>query len=268
MTFSYHEGIETQGISEVDRDLRFSAGSVGSARDGFPFINSKLKMPAQQKTIERPRLIGLLSRSIEQFPATLISGRAGTGKTALAAAFSQTVGNYGWYSVESSDREWPVFRRYFARFIQANVSPNQQQSDCDPEPRCIQETDVARFLVNAFAVSYAQPTAVPRLLVMDDIHHIFDAHWFDEFFQLLLFSLPSNMHLLMLCRSKPPSPLWRLRSKQMLNVLDEKVIAFTPTETEELFKNKEYPSDVARIAHAACYGRVSKLLQYLEMKGQ
>jgi ATP/maltotriose-dependent transcriptional regulator MalT len=39
----------------------------------------------------------------------------------------------------------------------------------------------------------------------------------------------------MLSRSKPPTPIWRLRSKQVLNVIDEKLLAFSLAEAQEFF---------------------------------
>jgi hypothetical protein len=68
----------------------------------------------------------------------------------------------------------------------------------------------------------------------------------------------------MLCRSKPPGPLWRLRSKQMLNVIDEKVIEFKLSETEDLFKRYGLSEALACAAHRPCYGRVARLIQFAE----
>jgi ATP/maltotriose-dependent transcriptional regulator MalT len=74
------------------------------------------------------------------------------------------------------------------------------------------------------------------LIVLDDIHHLFDAHWFGDFFNLLLYSLPAGSHLLMLCRSRPPGPVWRLRSKQMLDVLDERSLPLTCRKPKRFLK--------------------------------
>ena len=261
MTYSLNDGIDPDGACEhVDVSRHYSQRPNRSARDGFHFIRDKLEIPSRQNVIDRPRIAGILNRSVGQFPATLISGRAGTGKTTIAAAFASARGNASWYSVESSDTQWPIFCRYFKRLISSDEMIDRQESE-EYDADDFSETEVARFLVNGFT-SIDAGEGNQRLLVMDDIHHIFDAHWFDDFFKLLLYSLPVNTHLLMLCRSKPPSPLWRLRSKQMLNVLDERVIAFTAGETEELFANKGLPAAAARVAHESCYGRVSKLLQF------
>ena len=120
---------------------------------------------------------------------------------------------------------------------------------------------IATFLINVFAEAENGLHHEPLLIVLDGIHHLFDAEWFGEFFTLLLPSLPENINLLLLCRSKPPNPLWRLRSKQQLNVIDEKVLVFNLAETVQLAKRAGLEPDVAEREHAATFGRISKLLQ-------
>jgi len=67
----------------------------------------------------------------------------------------------------------------------------------------------------------------------------------------------------MLCRSKPPSPLWRLRSKQVLNVIEEDQLAFTTDETEALFRMLDSTADPSA-AQEEAFGRVGKLVELAE----
>ena len=46
-----------------------------------------------------------------------------------------------------------------------------------------------------------------RLIVLDDVHNVFDAEWFNEFFHTALFSLTPETHLIFLSRSKPRSSM-------------------------------------------------------------
>jgi ATP/maltotriose-dependent transcriptional regulator MalT len=69
--------------------------------------------------------------------------------------------------------------------------------------------------------------------------------------------------LLLLCRSKPPNPLWRLRSKQQLDVIDEKTLAFDRNETILLLKQVGHSQAEAARIHAETFGRVSKLLPFI-----
>ena len=104
----------------------------------------------------------------------------------------------------------------------------------------------------------------PVLIVLDDIHNVFDCDWFVEFFTTLLYSLPSDVHLLMLSRSNPPVPLWRLRSKQVLGVIDEKLLAFNLEETEKFLKSGSISTEKALQAHRKSFGRISRLKMIAE----
>jgi ATP/maltotriose-dependent transcriptional regulator MalT len=125
----------------------------------------------------------------------------------------------------------------------------------------VPQTDIGRYLLHQLN----RISDVERpLIVLDDIHHVFDVPWFDDFFRLLLFSLPQDGHVIMLCRSRPPGPLWRLRSKQMLNVLDEKVIAFSDAEARKLFEAKGVSTRLVGEAQRHAFGRISKLLAFTD----
>lgn len=232
----------------------FAHRVVKADREEFHILRDKVSMPLPEKLIDRPRLNSILKKSQHQFPATLITGRAGTGKTALAASFAAQKKKVSWYSVGSTDIAWPVFSNYLsASLIGTEGRPPVKTAST------ASQNEIARFLVTHFSRTQARDGS---LIVLDDIHHIFDAYWFEDFFNLLLYSLQPEAHLILLCRSKPPAPLWRLRSKQMLNVLDEKVIAFNLAETEALFRALGLSASHAADAHRECFGRVSKMLQF------
>jgi ATP/maltotriose-dependent transcriptional regulator MalT len=117
------------------------------------------------------------------------------------------------------------------------------------------------FLLDLF--SEFQNTTQRPLVVLDGIHHLFDVAWFPGFFNVLKPSISESADLLMMCRSNPPNPLWRLRSKQQLDVIDEKTLAFD--EDEIVWRLKQFgrsQTDALRI-HAETFGQVSKLLPYL-----
>lgn len=234
-----------------------------SDRDDVHLLLEKMKIPRVRGVIKRPRLDEMLHKSLSQFPATLVSGRAGTGKTTLASAYARAQKHTAWYSVESADIEWNVFAHYFATCILRTVKSKVPVADLLPDEIHASQSVIATFLINVFAEAETALVHDPLLIVLDGIHHVFDASWFGEFFSLLLSSLPENSSLLLLCRSKPPNPLWRLRSKQQLNVIDEKVLAFNLAETVQLVKRAGLDRLIAERAHAATFGRVSNLLQFV-----
>lgn len=244
----------------------FARDARPSAREDVHLLHEKLQMPGSRGLIARPRLDEFLGRSIAQFPATLVSGRAGTGKTAMAASFARAHGRVAWYSVESSDAEWNVFAQYFAACVFRAVGSKAEARSALPADVDESQSSIATFLIGVFAETETSLIHEPLLIVLDGIHHLFDAPWFGEFFSLLLSSLPENTHLLLLCRSKPPSPLWRLRSKQQLNVIDEKVLAFDLAETVELTRRRGLKRSEAERAHSETFGRISKLIEFVDRR--
>ncbi len=250
MTFSLHEnldfsGVETRSESTHSSQIQF---------EDFHIFTEKLQVPKFDDYIKRPRLIELLEKSSEQFGATLITGRTGNGKTALASDFASGYKQVAWYSVAATECDWRVFSNY----LQAGF--NESRLILKGEENChATETEIAHFVENLFARLTVIGKEKPLLMVLDDLHHIFDCDWFADFFTTLIYSLRPNTHLLMLSRSQPPVPLWRLRSKQVLGVIDEKLLALTGQETEDLFAENGLSKEEAQKFHKESFGRISKL---------
>lgn len=57
----------------------------------------------------------------------------------------------------------------------------------------------------------------------------------------------------------PPAPLWRMRSKQTLSVIEEEALAFTREEAIELFGSYGLSSEQATIAIDHAHGRAAAL---------
>ena len=234
-----------------------------SERDDVHILNEKLEIPPCAGLVERPRLIEKLDRSLSRFAATLVSGRAGTGKTSIAAAYARTRKSTAWFTVESSDVDWNVFASYLAASVLRVVGSNKVVGDSlravtNPSPAAM-----ATFLYVIACVLETDEKNHRPLLVLDGIDHLFDAGWFGGFFNILQPSLSETADVLLLCRSKPPNPLWRLRSKQQLDVIDEKTLAFDRDETILLLKQVGRSHAEAARIHAETFGRVSKLLPFI-----
>jgi LuxR family maltose regulon positive regulatory protein len=232
-------------------------------REGVHILNEKLEIPPCAGIVERPRLIEKLERSLSRFAATLVSGRAGTGKTSIAAAYARTRKSVAWFTVESSEIDWNVFASYLAASVLRAVGSKKAVGDALPAVTNSSSAAMSIFLLNIVSELETAEKDHRPLLVLDGIHHLFDADWFGGFLNILQPSLSETADLLLLCRSKPPNPLWRLRSKQQLDVIDEKTLAFDRDETILLLKQVgRSPAEAARI-HAETFGRVSKLLPFI-----
>lgn len=227
----------------------------------FRLLVSKLRIPEVDGCLMRRRLDEALEQSLGRFGATLVSGRAGTGKTSLAATFARTKELVAWYSVEPSDTDWSVFSRYFASSIYDSLTGAGYEA---VSGKGLPDGPVAQVIAEMLFRLDALKTDEQMLIVLDDLHHVFDAPWFDKFFELLIYGLRENTRLLLTCRSHPPAPMWRLRSKQMLNLMDEKLLAFTGDETAALFLEFGLTKPAARQAAADSFGRIGMLRKIAE----
>lgn len=259
MTFSLHENPEF-GWLEPSAEC---VSSITSRRqsDELHLLAEKLEIPKAEQYLARPRLSEALTKSLDKFGTTLITGRAGTGKTALAVDFAALYKRTAWLRIDSADADWKIFARYFSACLDRLAARKKSAASA------FERKNVSQFTENKLGRLRLsnQKNAPPTLIVVDNLHHIFDAVWFEDFFPTLLYSLPPKTHLLLLARGTPALPLWRLRSKQILGVVDEKLLAFNIAETNRLFEEFA-PSAKTKPAQAFAdsFGRISRLRRFLE----
>jgi len=259
MNFVSYEQQETFDVPDY---YRFESSSVKidfpDKSDSLKLITDKFLAPTLTGEMARPRLVEQLKKSLAQFSATVVTGRAGTGKTVLAAQFAaQNDADIAWYKVETADGDWKIFASYLFGSL------NQ-----------IHEADAIKFEESEVAAQSEMLAAKfgeaaerkPILLVLDDLHSIFDVEWFAEFFNNFVPSLAPNVQILLIARTLPPLAVWRLRSKQVLGVIEEKSLALTLEETIDLFQTYDFSSKTARAAFQVSYGKISKLTEIIEKK--
>jgi LuxR family maltose regulon positive regulatory protein len=222
------------------------------------FIQDKVTIPRQNPRISRTRLLRVLQEGLDSCTSTIITGRAGAGKTLLAKDFAQNCeARTAWYTVEAADSELRIFLRYliesvrrqrpgFGREVLAHFTGSPGFEDIPT-------------LAEAFLYELQECRGEPLLLVIDDLHLIYDAEWVVPFFRRLLPLLPHEAHLLIVGRSLPPTPVWRMRSKQTLCLIEEADLAFTPQEAANLFSSYGLAGDDARPALAQSQGRAAAL---------
>jgi LuxR family maltose regulon positive regulatory protein len=230
-----------------------------SSRPGQKLINDKIAPPARLPRVSRSRLLGTLESSMAAGTSTIISGRAGTGKTSLALDFARKCGRpIAWYKIDAPDGEPQVFFNYLVRSIQA-CRPGFGSKLLLPL-LAVQVTDPSDRLADAFVYELAEgETRAPLLIVIEDLHLVSDSAWLVPFFSRLLPLLPSEVHVLITSRSLPPAPLWRMRSKQSLVVIDEATLLFTRPEAIALFESYGLSPAQANIALDHTLGRAVAL---------
>lgn len=232
--------------------------------DSVPMIREKLHVPVSDSAFPREWLGKLLDRSVRNATATMIIGRAGTGKTELAAQYVSKVKGAVWYTVDSVDGEWNTFQTYFrAAVLNGETGARSSNRRKLQVPGCVSPLDL---LADVTAGLELIGKDWPPILVLDGIHHLFDCSWFDDFFDLLIASMPVGSHVIMLSRSKPPTPIWRLRSKQVLNVIDEKLLALSQSEAEQLLAHYNAKVEDLESALSDSFGRIGGLMEMLGPK--
>ena len=252
MSLSFQETYdytETPQNFEINQSVS-NYSSVSGER--IHLFADKIRIPENNNYISRPRLVELLKKSSNQIGATLVTGRAGTGKTALAAEFAALYNRVAWYQIGSAETDWNLFSRYFAAIFEVEYAELKDVAG-----------QIELFVENLLAIITPQ-NGKPLLIVLDDIHNIFDAQWFKEFFVALLYGITPDIHLVLLSRTKPPQPLWRVRSKQVLGVIDEKLLTFTADEINQFLKSNRIAESLVKKAGNKSFGRISHLKQFIK----
>jgi ATP/maltotriose-dependent transcriptional regulator MalT len=175
----------------------------------------------------------------------------------LTRDFSRLSGRRAaWYKVDAPDAELRVFFRYLCASVGA-ARPGFGRKTLERLGERVGQEDVP-LLVEYFVYELLERDE-PLLVVVDDLHLVYDADWVVPFFRRLLPLLPPEVHLVLIGRSLPPAPLWRMRSKQTLCVIDEAALAFSPEEAERLFESYGLPRRMARPALEQTRGRAGAL---------
>jgi LuxR family maltose regulon positive regulatory protein len=222
-------------------------------------ILDKIRTPDEQPTVSRTRLLKVLEESLRSCTSTVVNGRAGTGKTRLAIDFARSCGRLvAWYKVDAADSDLRIFFQYLVESVR------RQRPDFGHEAlaRLLDETATVEdvpLLAEAFVYELLESGSQPLLIVIDDLHLVYDAEWVVPFFRRLLPLLPTDAHMLITGRSLPPAPLWRMRSKQMLCVVEEPMLAFTEEEAKRLFASYGLPEREVKEALDETHGRAAVL---------
>jgi len=233
-------------------------------------IHEKIVVPDELPRVSRPRLLKLLQENLTSYHATIINGRAGSGKTVLATDFVRHARRaVSWYKVDAADSDFRIFYEYLLASVRLH-RPFIDERHLLHLAEAMTTDDTAMLaeaLVYQLSEQLSETQAEPLLIVIEDLHLVYDAEWVVPFFRRLLPLLPADLHLLITCRSMPPAPLWRLRSKQMLRVLEEAEMAFTFDEAVSLFNTYGLGEDHARVALRHTNGRAATIASFADTPG-
>lgn len=219
-----------------------------------------------QTSLARTRLLARLERSLDSGMCTIISGRAGTGKTTLAADFAASCNRrVAWYKVDAPDGDFGVFIDYLAASIGQQRPAFNEQAIRSAAAK-VKSSDIPLFS-ERFVFELINDDSEPLLIVIEDLHLVCDTDWLVPFLDRFLQLAPPNVHIIITSRTLPPAPLWRMRSKQTLDVIDELSLAFTREETVDLFETYGFSRQLAYLAFDRTSGRAGALAKYADKLG-
>jgi LuxR family maltose regulon positive regulatory protein len=219
-------------------------------------ILDKIRVPPERPRLSRTRLLSLLYNSLDTCTSTIINGSAGTGKTTLAADFARRCRRrVAWYTVGAADGASELFFRYLIESVRRQ-RPGFGERIILPLLESATTEDMP-MLAESFIFELSEGDGEPLLIVVDDLHLVYDSEWVVPFFRRLLPLLPAEAHVLITGRGLPPAPLWRMRSKQTLCVIEEPTLCFTESEAMRLFASYGLSEAQARATLGHARGRAS-----------
>ena len=198
---------------------------------GTPLLATKLYIPPPRPgLVPRPRLMARLDGALHlQHRLTLVSAKAGTGKTTLVSEWLHKQERTAqWISLDGSDND----PRRFLSYLLAAL--NQQGIKGMPSQLEMPQLPPAEALV-AELINEVAAGAIPFLLVLDD-YHLIQNEWVHQALGFLAEHLPPEMHLVLISRVDPPLPLARLRGRGQITEIRDHDLRFTAEEAAQFLQ--------------------------------
>src|SRR6266542_6163230 len=201
------------------------------------FLRTKLLPPRPApELLSRLRLTDRLLANLT-YPLTLVTAKAGSGKTTLVADFLRThKRQFVWYQLDHTDADPSVFLGYLAFGIKQLV-PGFGEAMFSYFQEATGE--VARHperAAHVFLNEVLERVEQQLILVLDDYHHLGEDTAVHAVLDRLLAYLPDVLHVIIISRAMPPLALGRLRTHSPLANIDRADLLFTDEETQGLFR--------------------------------
>ncbi|MFY9555054.1 MAG: hypothetical protein WAV47_10115 [Blastocatellia bacterium] len=172
-------------------------------------------------------------RSNLALSASFVCAGPGWGKTTVAAEFLSRVDAQSvWYDLDPSDADIAVFFQYLVRAVQQSAREFGYST-----LNMLRSGGGSRFdqLADLFLFELSEAIDHELIVVLDNIHHTFAADWSAPVLYRILQLLPHNVHFILLARVAPGFTFSRMRSKQTLDQIDDRALAFSRDEVAQLF---------------------------------
>ena len=204
-------------------------------KESTPLLKTKLHIPPQRPNLVfRARLMDRLGEAIRhQHSLTLISARAGSGKTTLVSEWlHQQERPSTWLSLDTQDNDPGRFLSYLVQaFRQLDIAIRLTELSALEKLEFPPVEPLITELINDIATH-----SIPFILVLDD-YHVIQSDWIHKAIGFLVEHQPPGMHLIITTRVDPALPLAQLRVHGQLTEIRDRDLLFTEGEVVELLND-------------------------------
>ncbi len=207
-----------------------------------PAIN-KITPPDLPEVILRHRLFDLLDRK-QHYRITWISGKAGSGKTTLAASYIRTRNlPCLWYRIDEGDNDLSTFFYYLALAVK-KASPRRRK----PLPLFTPEYFLgAAVFARRFFENLGTRLPPPFVIVFDDYQKIVRSSLFHEVLKSGLTMIPDSIQVIVSSRMNPPAAFSAMVANKQVRIIDSKGLRMRFDETRRILRMDSDPTLSAKL---------------------
>ncbi|QTO51659.1 LuxR C-terminal-related transcriptional regulator [Burkholderia latens] len=197
-------------------------------------VRTKLAPASARGIVSRIARLGRLQRALDR-RLTLVCAPAGYGKTTLLAewrgALVASDTKVAWVSLDRDDDNASIFSSYVvAAIVDATGGVGVRAQGLLRDRALIPLKTVFDELLNEL-----EHSGIELFVMLDDFDRLSSPVVHDAMFELLRYA-PSNLHVVLACRSLPALPLSYFESRDQLVRIDENDLRFDDTETRAFFE--------------------------------
>ncbi|NMD70888.1 transcriptional regulator [Bacillus sp. DNRA2] len=208
----------------------------GLELNSIPLIQTKLMIPATKHTDLRRAKLTRKLKTIIRHPLTLIHAGAGYGKsTAMALYVVDEQCSCSWYSISAMDDDIQPFLTYLVAAIRTSFPKFgvELEAYIKEMDRYIREQEL-NTLCSIF-INEVLAIGEELVLVLDDFQQIEHSYNVNRWMELLLEHIPTNLHLIVISRSRPTwKPITRMKANQLVLEITKADLMLTKDEVELL----------------------------------